>query len=49
MKADEKKGSLKNFKKSGKQDMKKTGNFTKGGMNQMGKHATFGNVSKKHA
>tara|TARA_R100001463_G_scaffold84774_1_gene139500 strand:- start:186 stop:332 length:147 start_codon:yes stop_codon:yes gene_type:complete len=48
MKSDSKKGSLKNFKKSGKQDMKNTGNFKKT-MSQMGKHATFGNKSKTHA
>lgn len=48
MKADSKKGSLKNFKKNGNQDMKNTGNFKKT-MSQMGKNATFGNVSKKHA
>jgi|TARA_R110002020_G_scaffold6367_5_gene27172 hypothetical protein len=48
MKADSKKGSLKNFKKSGKQAMKNTGNFKKT-MSQMGKNATFGNKSKTHA
>ena len=48
MKADSKKGSLKNFKKSGKQEMKNTGNFKKT-MSQVGKKATFGYKSKTHA
>jgi hypothetical protein len=49
MKETSKKDSLKNFKKSGKQPLKNTGNFVKGGMNQMGKNATFNSGSKRHA
>jgi|TARA_R110000824_G_scaffold205260_1_gene390026 hypothetical protein len=48
MKETSKKDSLKNFTKTNNQAMKKTGNFVKSG-NQMGKHQTFGNISKKHA
>jgi len=49
MKSASKKDSLKNFKKTNSQAMKKTGNFIKGGMNQMGKNSTFNSGSKRHA
>jgi|TARA_R110001606_G_scaffold788_1_gene3076 hypothetical protein len=49
MKSASKKDSLKNFTKTNNQAMKKTGNFVKGAMNQMGKNATFNSGSKRHA
>ena len=49
MKETSKKDSLKNFTKTNNQAMKKTGNFVKGAMNQMGKNATFNSGSKRHA